>query len=165
MRFGPQWQPGMSQLTPEQRAAIIPPVKQFSDIGFLEYAYQAQSQGTSPAGLKYLLAHSIINARTNKILSRVHLEKKANVGRWNNRVTVTMDTDQGKAAFGTANALGVGWLLLQHRALLGKKTVSKIDIFASGTGPGSGWGFEDYVDMLIYIVDVPPTAPPTPTGL
>lgn len=55
----------------------------------------------------------------------------ARIGDWQNRNTFTRteDADRFYAILGSPNGAGAGYLLLNHKAKLGIKTIQKVDVF------------------------------------
>lgn len=52
------------------------------------------------------------------------------LGTYNDKVTLTMDLEEGQAILGTENGAGCAYLVAQHKAQLGIKTITEVTIWS-----------------------------------
>ncbi|KAI9695499.1 MAG: hypothetical protein M1820_008601 [Bogoriella megaspora] len=160
-------------------ALIPPPLKQWSDVTYLEYARQATSS-SQLTNLRYIFRNKIDNLATRQAISRalrihsnipISFSSDTNNGedssssngdndddgtpRWYPGpwpgVTFDTDTDEGKALLATPNVGGVAWLLIQHKEVWKGRTVREIQVFEDeDTWAGGGGG----ICMLVRVVEV-----------
>ncbi|KAL8711188.1 MAG: hypothetical protein Q9220_004333 [cf. Caloplaca sp. 1 TL-2023] len=97
----------------------VPPLNRLSDMSLYLYRFSTGS----PEVLRYIGHHFISNADTQNIIDTLFT---AGTGRPNPNLgwpglVFDMNSDGGKALLGTPNGLGVGWLLNDHAATLGRR--------------------------------------------
>ncbi|KAF7193941.1 hypothetical protein HII31_04714 [Pseudocercospora fuligena] len=119
------------------------PLWQLSDVlglGLIKHTEGDAWKTTQLRNLKHFIQHAIDNPETSEVLESILKKNKADLGdedKWPGH-TFSMDTAQGKAALATPNGNGIGWILADHKALLGVRTVDRVTIFNCGgqfTGP------------------------------
>lgn len=126
------------------KGQAYPKLQQWSDVTFLEWQNQAAS---NVGGLKNILRSNIINLDTRNMMDTAlqMMTPPQAIGFWGSQVTFEMTSDQGKALLGTPNGGGVAWILINHKAQLGIKTISSVTIWKTTeiaqlengeTGPG-----------------------------
>lgn len=74
---------------------------------------------------------SISNTVTESIMTDALSKTDQSLGDWDNKATFTKGTDAFYALIATTNGSGSAWLLAQHKAQLGLKTIKSIFIFIS----------------------------------
>ena len=107
------------------------PLKQFSDIVYLEWQHLLQLSSPPPnkvPDLRYVFKLFISNDITNDLIKRALSNKKQKLTAWPGS-SFSPDSDEFKALLGSPNGGGIGWLLINHKVQLGLKTVSKITVF------------------------------------
>jgi len=154
--WGPATWGGM-QVPPVTGTDLIP-IRQWSDVVFLDYQTLTRAQQQSPESmqkLRYVFRLRITNGATLGIIEAV-----LGVTSWRETVRewpgdwFGMDTDKGKALLGTPNGRGVAWLLAQHKKQLGRKVVSGVRVFkhAPGAQPSPSLLFylEDWKEECVH---------------
>ncbi|KAF2114300.1 hypothetical protein BDV96DRAFT_494493 [Lophiotrema nucula] len=130
----------------------LPKLRQFSS---LLWAFWDRGN-PNIKNLRYFWVNKITNDETNKIIARVLEgeggEQPKELRDWPGEVYDT-STEKGQALLGSPIGAGYGFFLMQHKAELGNKYISKVRIFIGNE--------EEDVDMadpdlLFYVDDVPP---------
>ncbi|KAF2448498.1 hypothetical protein P171DRAFT_518017 [Karstenula rhodostoma CBS 690.94] len=107
-----------------------PQLKYWSDVAYLQLLGPSATFPTpsTTLNLKYIIRHGVANSITQSMVG--HILDIHDVGKpvWPG-IELSMDTDEGKAILSTPNGWGVAYLLAQHKAQLGLKTVDKVTIF------------------------------------
>ncbi|KAK4546125.1 hypothetical protein LTR36_002262 [Oleoguttula mirabilis] len=141
--FGPAHQIGEEPDLKEQHPDIVPPpLKQWSDVAFLEYQAECQAQNHDMKNLKYIFRYGCQNYDTSYVVDAIFDPDQANPDNveqaplWSQRKVYTLDTEQGKALLGTPNGNGIAWFLIQHRQQLGQKRVKSVSIFRENEREG-----------------------------
>ncbi|GAB1727179.1 hypothetical protein NU195Hw_g8094t1 [Hortaea werneckii] len=137
--FGPDTMGGRK--SPPMVGAEIVPLKQWSDVTFLQYQEYCKQQSTTimpfEACLKDLrgvMRANVVSAKTREIANEA-LQKSGKVlATWDKRVTWTIDEEAAQALLATPNGQGVAWFLAQHKAQLGRKIVSEVSMFSKPEG-------------------------------
>jgi hypothetical protein len=117
----------------KRRVKILPDIKAWSDVTFVEWQTQAQNANQDVKQLKYVFRYQIANKEATKII-------KAIAGslltlQWPG-VTFPMTNEDGspnengRAILGTPNGLGVAYLLSTHKAQLGHKTIESVHVWS-----------------------------------
>ena len=105
---------------------ILPDIRAWSDVVFLEWKTQAQANGHDVQGLKYVIRYEIVNPSTVLIAERA-------AGLWRRAgwpgLTFFMDDDRARAVLGTPNGAGVAYLLATHKEQLGDKTIESTQLW------------------------------------
>ena len=154
--------------TPEEAPEVkprLPPLKQWSDVTFLEW--ESETTSDQIRGLRYIFRLNVENVQTRQAISRalyIHSHTPLPVGdeapdlsyppKWYPGswpgVTFSTDTNEGQALLASPNAAGTAWLLIQHKAQFLGRSISKIQIFEDGDHlPGEAGS----ICMLLHIVD------------
>lgn len=135
-----------------------PTLDRLSDVMALEYIHQADARVRLYADrLNHVFVAHITNEESvhmiKHILERVCRQdhRSALSGSVYQKVTVEMDTPEGKALLGTPSGFMLAVMLLQHRARLGLKTFRRVQVCYDGY-------FDAYStpDLLFEIEDVVP---------
>ncbi|KAI7023646.1 hypothetical protein KC318_g744 [Hortaea werneckii] len=136
--FGPDTMGGRK--SPPMVAAEIVPLKQWSDVTFIQFQdYCKQHETvTSPfetclRGLRGVVRANVVSAKTREIANEA-LSKSGRLLRgWDHRATWAIGEESAQALLATPNEQGVAWFLAQHKAQLGRKVVTEVSVF-SDTG-------------------------------
>ncbi|RMZ01279.1 hypothetical protein D0864_03496 [Hortaea werneckii] len=123
--------------SPPMVGAEIVPLKQWSDVTFLQYQEYCKQQSTTimpfEACLKDLrgvMRANVVSAKTRDIANEA-LQKSGKVlASWDKRVTWTIDEEAAQALLATPNGQGVAWFLAQHKAQVGRKVVTEVSMFS-----------------------------------
>jgi hypothetical protein len=152
-------------LHPATFEAKLPKLRYWSDVAFLQWKTLASSaRPRSLPELKTVVRYEILNADTRAISSailasiRKQRQETAEPGvsydswfpKWPG-VTFSIDSEEAKALCGTPNGSGVLWLLAQHKAGLGHKTVDEVCLYY---GDGNGKGLREVPTLIFQIKDV-----------
>ncbi|RMZ05100.1 hypothetical protein D0860_06083 [Hortaea werneckii] len=137
--FGPDTMGGRKSL-PMVGGEIIP-LKQWSDVTFLQYQEYCKQHATETLpfeaclrGLRGILRANVVSAKTREI-ANVALQKSGKeVASWDKRTTWTIDEEAAQALLATPNGQGVAWFLAQHKAQLGRKIVTEVSISSKPEG-------------------------------
>ncbi|KAF2794315.1 hypothetical protein K505DRAFT_361196 [Melanomma pulvis-pyrius CBS 109.77] len=103
----------------------LPNLQHSSDIVFGQWTSIAQG---NTKNIKYIVIWSLANMQSASAVAKALSNTNSEIGNWPG-ASFNMDTPEGKALLGTPNGVGVGYMLAQHKAQLGKKTISKVDVF------------------------------------
>ncbi|KAE9992668.1 hypothetical protein EG327_008269 [Venturia inaequalis] len=132
--------------------AVLPSLKQWSDVAFLEWKNQlemARMTSTSDARIpapRMILRINMMNVETLNLIDQILRNLPAAerplgpaawgvpTPPWSDRKVFNMDTDAGKVLLGSPNGRGVAWLLLQHKRAFGLKTITSAVVFKEGGG-------------------------------
>lgn len=106
----------------------VVPLKQYSDVVFLAWQHAA---GNKVNGLRYVIRHGIINAKTIAVTKHI-LELRGAANQPWPGLKIPMSDRDALALMGTPNGQGVAWMLIQHKQQLGWKTISDVTIFQDG---------------------------------
>ncbi|KAF1914819.1 hypothetical protein BDU57DRAFT_596691 [Ampelomyces quisqualis] len=131
--------------------ALLPRLRFFSDI---MWAYWVRDN-PKIKDIRYFFVLGISNDQTNQVIASVLQKKGKTLSAWPG-LTVGTESDEGKALLGSPNGATFAYFLLQHKAQLGYKTISKVTIFR----PDSDDDIE-FVDasLLFHVVDAPEPEP------
>ena len=137
--------PQFSARWDENKGSVIPVVKAWSDISWVEYFNQAGGSTHTAAGIKYFLIHTVINFETREVIE----ELQPNTPKWgdeNNQYFSTA-TKRNRALLGTPLGRGVSYFLFNHKQQLGVKEISGFRIFMHDTAL-------TFPSILFYVEDV-----------
>jgi hypothetical protein len=147
---------------PVKLIAGLPKLRYWSDIAFLQW--KSLAPPTEIPELKIVVRYEVLNADTRAVCStivaslRKQRQERANPGisyddwlpRWPG-ITFSVDSEDAVALCGTPNGSGVLWLLAQHKAGLGRKTIDKVALLYR---KGNGMGLREVPTLIFYIKDV-----------
>jgi hypothetical protein len=128
---------------------ILPDVKAWSDVVFVEWQSQTEARGHDIKGLKYIVRYHIINADTAKIIAQAAGAAKP---AWPGE-TIPMSDIRGRAILGTPNGVGIAYLLATHKAQLGHMTVERVQMWTQQVREPSG-----VYDYLYAVFTIGPVA-------
>ncbi|KAI4147664.1 MAG: hypothetical protein LQ340_005454 [Diploschistes diacapsis] len=112
----------------------------------------------NPNSLRYILRRSVINPYSTKIGKQAVAAAGSKVQEWP-ATNLLANTDPWRAVIGCPNGYGVGFLLMQHRAVFETRTL------------GTAWVFESSIEELCFLYSITgggnalapgPAAPPAP---
>ena len=119
---------------------ILPDVRAWSDVTFVEWQTQAQNTNQDITQLRYVIRYQIANKETLDIIKRI-------VGNVRTLyfpgVTISMTKANGKpnakgrAILGTPNGAGVAYLLATHKVQLGHKMIESVQLWTKTYRTGS----------------------------
>jgi hypothetical protein len=111
----------------DEPVKILPDVRAWSDVIFLEWETQAQASGQDIKGLKYVVRFEVANKDTVAIV--IQGVGPLNTIKWPGK-TIPMSDERGQAILGTPNGVGVAYLLATHKAQMGQKTVESVQVWS-----------------------------------
>jgi hypothetical protein len=120
--YGARYQ-GSKQQPP---ITVLPKLQSWSDIAWLQWAEIA---GKNANNLCYVLRSPVANTGAQWLINRAFQLSGKELTTWPG-VEFDMATDEGKALLSSPNGAGVAHLLFTHKRHLGRKTISKVTIFA-----------------------------------
>ncbi|KAI6866265.1 hypothetical protein KC343_g1388 [Hortaea werneckii] len=137
--FGPDTMGGRK--SPPMVGAEIVPLKQWSDVTFLQYWEYCKQHSTETStfeaclkDLRGIIRANVVSAKTRDIANEA-LQKSGKVlATWDKRATWTIDEEAAQALLATPNGQGVAWFLAQHKAQLGRKVVTEVSMFSKPEG-------------------------------
>jgi hypothetical protein len=104
-------------------------------LAFLDWKRTCDLDHIDPKGLKHIFVLVIQTPQTREIFKKVFsskdkiLKNSMDVPTWARKESFLPNTDEGKALLNTAQVKGITWMLIQHRAHLGKKAIKNIYVF------------------------------------
>jgi hypothetical protein len=111
------------------------PLSQYSDVVFLEYSKLCGRAKQAISKLKYMLALNIENSSTWSIVLKALMNRngsKTEIPLWPG-TEFSMDTAEGKALLGTQIGAPLAWMMIQHKAAFGARSVVKVLSSASSS--------------------------------
>ncbi|KAI7332510.1 hypothetical protein KC315_g4632 [Hortaea werneckii] len=155
--FGPDNMGGKK--SPPMVASEIVPLKQWSDVTFIQYQdYCKQHETTTSTfeaclkGLRGVMRANVVGAKTREIANEALSQSGRLLRGWDHRATWAIEEESAQAILATPNGQGVAWFLAQHKAQLGHKIVTEVSVFSD-----TGAAF-DRMNFLFKIEDHPSTA-------
>ncbi|RHZ63559.1 hypothetical protein CDV55_106036 [Aspergillus turcosus] len=144
---------GPESTAPQFKTQGVPYVllKQWSDIAFLNWQQQCTAAGASVSNLKAVIRFSIVNTDAGSVIPQV--TGGQTIGGYKNPMVFQPGDPNFNALLGTPNASGVAWLLINHKAQMGIKTIASISLFRSKDPLGGG----SVTNMAFEIVDYSPS--------
>jgi hypothetical protein len=152
-------------LDPEALLAGLPKLRHWSDIAFLQWKSMAlpTEQALLPE-LKLVVRYEILNTDTRAVCSTVlaslrkQRQENAKPGisydewlpHWPG-ISFPIESEEAAALCGTPNGSGILWLLAQHKAGLGRKTVDKVTLLYRRE---QGMGLNVVPTLVFYTKDV-----------
>jgi hypothetical protein len=141
--YGARYQ-GSKQKPP---ITALPKLQGWSDIAWLQWAEIA---GENAKNLRYVFRSPVANTEAQWLINRTFQLSGKGLKAWPG-VDFDMATDEGKALLSSPNSAGVAYLLFTHERHLGRKTISKVTVFAD-----DGKKQPRPPSLVYHIVDVPP---------
>lgn len=118
---------------------VKPKLKFYSDVAWVQWSLRAQKE----SNLKYVLQYDVSNSYTIAVVKTINYKNGTNVLDWPG-TTYDAGSTEGQALIGTPNGSGIAYLLIQHKAGLGHKTIDAITVF----------DWDEDLMMLFHIKDV-----------
>ncbi|EEU39850.1 uncharacterized protein NECHADRAFT_39412 [Fusarium vanettenii 77-13-4] len=117
-------------------------IKKWSDMAWIQWFNTCKFQEGDVTTLKYIIRSWITNHTTLSLIFEAILNKNdkdgkgTRIGRWNERITLTVDDnpDEFHAILGSPNGAGSAYLLINHKDKLGVRVINKVDIFVPNIG-------------------------------
>jgi hypothetical protein len=104
---------------------ILPNIRAWSDVVFVEWQSQTAASGHDIRGLKYIVRYEIVNGDTASIVDQAATAPESE---WPGE-TIPMSAIRGRAILGTPNGAGIAYLLATHKAQLGHMTVERVQLW------------------------------------
>jgi hypothetical protein len=126
---------------------LLPKIQNWSDIVWLQWAHMA---GEAAENIRYIFRSPVANTDAQWLISRALQQSKKELSAWPG-VEYSMETGEGKAILSSPNGAGVAYLLFTHKRKLGRKTISKVTVFAD-----DGKMQSRPPSLIYHVVDAPP---------
>jgi hypothetical protein len=105
----------------------VPDLRNWSDAVALHW----KNETSKPENLNWIIRAHVVNDETRNIVVEALRKKKLpNIPSFPGKYTFSMDTDEGLAMLGTPNGAAGGWMLAEHRAIFGIKTIESVTVWA-----------------------------------
>lgn len=114
-----------------------PGLASWADVAFLQYEELARKNEDNIQDLQYIFQAVISNDETISVVNYIALKNGQGVRNWDNKLTFSLNSDEGKALTGTPNGKGAGWLAATHKNQLGNKTIKDISVFTEDDAEGA----------------------------
>ncbi|KAI7353574.1 hypothetical protein KC354_g11458 [Hortaea werneckii] len=122
-------------------ASEIVPLKQWSDVTFIQYQEYCKRHDTITStfedclrGLRGVMRANVVSSKTKELANEA-LQKSGKVlASWDQRTTWAIKEEAAQALLATPNGQGVAWFLAQHKAQLGRKVVTEVSVFSKPEG-------------------------------
>ncbi|KAL8864820.1 MAG: hypothetical protein Q9174_007208, partial [Haloplaca sp. 1 TL-2023] len=106
--------------------AVVPPLHRLSDAIWLIYG-DLDEDGAG--ALRFIMRDNINNDVTSPLLEHIFRTRRGTLDvPWENRLTFDLDSDEGKALFGSPNGVAVAWVLIHRVQELGRR-MPRVSIF------------------------------------
>ena len=129
---------------------VLPKLQNWSDIAWLQWVHMA---GEAAKNIRYVFRSPVANTEAQWLINRALEQSKKELKTWPG-VEFSMETDEGKAILSSPNGAGVAYLLFTHKRQLGRKTISKVTVFAD-----DGKKQPRPPSLIYHVVDAPPQQP------
>ncbi|KAF1937969.1 hypothetical protein EJ02DRAFT_411304 [Clathrospora elynae] len=131
----------------EPDPADLPQLRAFSDV---LWGYWSRDNA-DVKNIRYLLMVGICNDMTNQLIDECLCRKNAELREWPG-TDFEADTEEGHALIGSPNGAVFAYFLMQHKAELGQKTISKVTVFRPETEDSV-----EFVDtsLVFHVIDSP----------
>ncbi|KAI4256996.1 MAG: hypothetical protein L6R42_005908, partial [Xanthoria sp. 1 TBL-2021] len=139
--------------TLEIAQSYVPPLARWSDVTWTVYASLCASQAppSDPSKLRYIGRDSLINREAQVIIAYILQRHRGTVVVPFPGLEFGMDEEEGLALLGTPNGMGVGWLVRDRVAELGRRA-PRVRVWTVGARAMMGW---DLVPVRARPVVVP----------
>jgi hypothetical protein len=117
--FGPAW------MARRKESKILPDIRAWSDVVFVDWKMQADATGDDIQGLKYVIRYEVANPDT---LTTVEQAAGDSFPQWPG-LTFPMSDERALAILGTPNGAGIAYLLATHKEQLGHKTIESVNVW------------------------------------
>ena len=115
------------------------PLRRLSDFMYLVYMDQCKQKIICLQTLQYIIHYDVANTQSLETVSYIlKVPLSHQFPDWDHGYVYkpgSQDTDQAaKALVGIPNGLGIAWMLLQHEAQFGPRTIDQVTVFGSDYG-------------------------------
>ncbi|KAK2042892.1 hypothetical protein LZ31DRAFT_622837 [Colletotrichum somersetense] len=123
--FDSNWSP--QYRVNERHKGNVPQLSALSDVVFLQWLQACKLDNVDPKNLKVAYRLTIITSSTwDTIDLALNNANHELLPGWENRKVFTMKESEGAAILGTSHGAGIAWLLIQHKHVLGIKTITEV---------------------------------------
>ncbi|KAF2249437.1 hypothetical protein BU26DRAFT_457490 [Trematosphaeria pertusa] len=109
----------------------LPPIQQFSDVAWLFWTTLGGNNNNNRP-IRYFMSITITNGETEAVIAKALNDNGLTLGPWPGHF-FEWDTDEFKAILGTSNGQGFGYLLVEHKAQLGNRFITRVQVFHGDT--------------------------------
>ncbi|KAH9231037.1 hypothetical protein K456DRAFT_1842429 [Colletotrichum gloeosporioides 23] len=110
----------------------VPDLDTVSDIAYFQWKDGCSAKGSDIRGLKVVFRSHVLNDKTFQIVvEALRRGGHPKIPTWNERITFSMDTEEGFAILGSVHGASTAWMLIQHKEELGMKNIKEVVIWAS----------------------------------
>lgn len=131
-----------------------PPMSHLSDFAFMEWERACSFHDVELETLKHMFLSVIETHSTQDVVHRVLADKTAkpieswsDLAQWEGRECFTHASAGWHALLGTIQVKGIMWMLLQHRAQLGRKKIKTICVFRDTNEKQTDRGPSMYLEL------------------
>ena len=124
---------------PDRIPSLLPALRHMSDVIFLQYKAQCAAAHVAMGGLKHVfvpevhqgtqITESIVVEIWKRTGERADMPPWRKLPDWRGRKTFTLKDEEGLALLASPSLQGIAFMLLQHRAALGRLTIKQIAFF------------------------------------
>ncbi|KAH0421283.1 hypothetical protein CcaCcLH18_13510 [Colletotrichum camelliae] len=119
----------------ENKIGDVPDLEQLSDLVYFQWLDACQAKGVHPSNVKLIYRSNVTYRPTfNVVLQALYNKGHQFVPGWNNRVILSMDTEEGLAILGSTHGAGAALFLIQHKAALGNKRITEVTVWGGSAG-------------------------------
>ncbi|KAK2016244.1 hypothetical protein LZ32DRAFT_525446 [Colletotrichum eremochloae] len=132
--FDSNWSPRYE--VEQRQKGSIPDLNALSDVVFLQWLHACKLDKVDPKKLRVAYRFTIVTPSTIEIIEQAL--RQANdklVPGWQNRKVFTMKETGGAAILGSQHGAAIAWLLIQHKEILGVKTVTEVAVWKREGNP------------------------------
>ncbi|TEA10519.1 hypothetical protein C8034_v009635 [Colletotrichum sidae] len=142
-------------INPNKNPGDIPDLDTLSDLAWFQWHDSCMAIGASPGSLKVVFRSRITYVPTyDTVIEALRKAGHDRVPGWNQRITLSMDEDEGMAILGTAHGASTAWMLLQHKKDMGLKAIKEVVVWGSQGGfPLGASALASTLNLRFTIVD------------
>ncbi|KAK2767983.1 hypothetical protein CKAH01_04551 [Colletotrichum kahawae] len=124
--FSPTWAKA------EMGKGDVPDLYTVSDFGYFQWSDGCSAKSSDVKDLKVIFQSNVLNKKTFQIVVEA-LRKGGHqkIPTWDERITLSMDTEEGFAILGSVLGSSTAWMLIQHKEELGMKNIKEVVIWSS----------------------------------
>ncbi|TKW51742.1 hypothetical protein CTA1_10600 [Colletotrichum tanaceti] len=112
----------------------IPELHHLSDLVYFQWLEACKVKNINPDNIKLIFRSFVSHPFTFYVVRQALLNARiARIPPWEERVTLSMDTDPGLMILGSAAGVAPAFFLIQHKATLGVKKITEVTV----------WGIRD----------------------
>ncbi|KAJ0343519.1 hypothetical protein COL154_009081 [Colletotrichum chrysophilum] len=113
----------------------VPDLEQLSDMVYFQWLDACQAKGVHPSNVRLIYRSNITYRPSfNVVLQALYNKGHQSVPGWNDRVILSMDTEEGLAILGSTHGAGAALFLIQHKAALGNKRITEVTVWGGSRG-------------------------------